>query len=176
MSNFVEILDKIENRFISNSHNAPILVETLIELDALVGNTNDHINLGLLNALKKEVLKQKLDNPKHKPDTWKKHTSQSQTSGRLQAMITKHMLRNLIPTGSKSADVAKIFNVGQKLVARRIKFRGLTTVVPHATSKQKDKSQASEISVDVKNLKNSQPISLDVIRRRVRKSRIPSAF
>ena len=57
ISNVVETLDKIENRFLSNPHNVSLLVDTLTELYNLIENTNDDINRGLLNTLKKAVLK-----------------------------------------------------------------------------------------------------------------------
>ena len=50
MSNFVEILDEIENRFLSNSHSASMLVGMLIELDNLIEKYNYNASLGLLNA------------------------------------------------------------------------------------------------------------------------------
>ena len=50
MSIFFETLDEIENRFLSNSRNAPMLACMLIELDNLIENNNDDVNLGLLNA------------------------------------------------------------------------------------------------------------------------------
>ena len=57
MSNVVETMDEIENRFLSNPCNAPLLANTSIELGNLIENTNNDINRGLLNALKKENLK-----------------------------------------------------------------------------------------------------------------------
>ena len=55
MSIFFETLDEIENRFLSNSHNFPILVDTLIGIDSLLENTNDDVNIGLSNSLKSSV-------------------------------------------------------------------------------------------------------------------------
>ena len=62
MSNFFEILDEIENLFLSNPHDVPLLVDSLIELNSLIDNTNDEISHVLLNDLKREVLKQHLNN------------------------------------------------------------------------------------------------------------------
>ena len=54
MHNVFGTLDEIENNFLSNLHNVYMLVDNmLIELDNLIENSNDEINLGLLNALKK---------------------------------------------------------------------------------------------------------------------------
>ena len=50
MSNFVDILDEIDNRFLSNLHNVSISVDALIELDNLIENANDGMSLGSLNA------------------------------------------------------------------------------------------------------------------------------
>ena len=50
MSNFVNTLDEIENLFLSNSHKVSMLVKFLIGLDNLIENTNDDMNLGLLNT------------------------------------------------------------------------------------------------------------------------------
>ena len=44
-------------------------------------------------------------------------------------MINKDALRHLTSTGCKNIDVAKMFNVGRHLVARFIKFHGLTDVI-----------------------------------------------
>ena len=53
ISNFVETLDEIRNRFLSNSHNVPSLADMMIELDNLIENDDAGVNLGLLNTLKK---------------------------------------------------------------------------------------------------------------------------
>ena len=60
------------------------------------------MNRGLLNALKKSVLKQQLDNSKHKTDPWKLCMSKLETGSRPQTMINKYTLNHLIAIGSKN--------------------------------------------------------------------------
>ena len=50
MSNFVDTLDEIDNRFLSNLHNASTSVDALKELDNLIENANDDMSMGSLNA------------------------------------------------------------------------------------------------------------------------------
>ena len=44
MSNFVEILNEIDNRFLANPCDVSLLAGMLIELDNLIENINDKIN------------------------------------------------------------------------------------------------------------------------------------
>ena len=53
----------------------------------------------------------------------------SKTSGRPQIMIIKCMLRHLMSIGSKNIDISKILKVGRNLVARCVKFHGLTNTL-----------------------------------------------
>ena len=53
MSNFEEASDYIKNRFLVNPEDSLLLVGIIIELDKLIENTNDAINRGRLNYLKK---------------------------------------------------------------------------------------------------------------------------
>ena len=53
MSNFIDTLDEIESRFLSNLHKVSVLVEILIELYNLTENYINEPHIGLINALKK---------------------------------------------------------------------------------------------------------------------------
>ena len=57
MSNFIEAVDGIENHFLANPHYVSILIDTLIDLDNLIENTNDEINCRLSNTLKRHLKK-----------------------------------------------------------------------------------------------------------------------
>ena len=57
MSNFVHILEEIENLFLSSFQNVSVLVGMLIKLDNLIKNAIDETNLGLINTLKTPALK-----------------------------------------------------------------------------------------------------------------------
>ena len=50
MSNFVDTLDEIDNRFLSNFHNVSTSVDALKELDNLIENANDDMSMGSLNT------------------------------------------------------------------------------------------------------------------------------
>ena len=58
MSNFVETLEEIYNRFLSNLHSISMLVDALIELDNLIENDTNEINLVLINSFKKKRVKE----------------------------------------------------------------------------------------------------------------------
>ena len=57
MHTFQETLYGVENRFLTNLEDAPLIVGTLRELDNLIENTNDELNRRLLNASKKKSYK-----------------------------------------------------------------------------------------------------------------------
>ena len=53
MCNFEETLDDVENRFLANPEDLFLLVGILKELENLIEDTNDELNRGLVNAMKK---------------------------------------------------------------------------------------------------------------------------
>ena len=55
ISDFQETLDDIENYFLANIENVLLLVDKLKKLDNFIENTNNELNRGLLNALKKLI-------------------------------------------------------------------------------------------------------------------------
>ena len=55
--------------------------------------------------------------------------SKSQTGFRPQTLINKDLLSHLISIRSKNTDIAKTFNVARHLVACCVKFRGFTDVL-----------------------------------------------
>ena len=55
--------------------------------------------------------------------------SKLETGSTLQTMIKKDTLKCLTSIGQKNTDLPKLFNFSRILVARRIKFHGLTNVL-----------------------------------------------
>ena len=118
-------------------------------------------------------------------------------------MIKKDMLRRLISIGSKNIDIHKTFNAGRNLVPRCIKHHALADVLREPEDDNGILQMAREVhqfhehivyyyvaghlrtkGIKVKqvglrlmpkNLKNSEPISMDAIRRRSRSNRSSNA-
>ena len=145
MSNFTETLDDVENFFLANPEDGSLIAGTLIELDNLIESTNDEINPGLLNALKK-CLKQKLDNSKHKTITWKRHMSNYEKCSRPQIMTNKDILKHLTSIGLKNADITKKINMCRILVSQCIKLFGLTDVLKESEDDNEITQTLSEVN------------------------------
>ena len=129
--------------------------------------------------------------------------SKLKIGGRPQIMIRKDMLKHSVDIGSKNIEISKIFNVSRNLVASFNKFHGLTDVVrePEDDNKiiqmlyevqqfhpnsgyhhavinlriKRIKVEQLRFRVMLENIKNLQPIKIDVIRRRACKNRSNNA-
>ena len=71
---------------------------------------------------KKKVIKEQLNNYKHKTQTWKKHMSKSETCDIPQTMINKDTLKHSIAIGLKNTIIAEKLNMGLILAADELNF------------------------------------------------------
>ena len=204
MTTPLQILQQLENRYLENKHNNETLQNTITQLDMHVHSINFIPYQYLILSIKSSILRQIYENDNFVLDGYKQYIFYENTDGRPKKCVNQAILTYLISIDLNNTEISKLFHVHRNTVIRWRKEYNLNNVLNYIDDDNEIKTHLREIldtypnlgelyargillskgikikqkrlRIILKELKDTNPLNLNPIRRRKYKTRTANSM